>query len=200
MGCAVFTAFGAVRHSADLRGGERVAVVAAGGVGLNVVQIARAFGASPIIAIDVRDDKLEIASRLGATDVINARTSNVTAWVKELTDGGVDVAFEALGQTETFVQAFDIIRDGGRMVAVGIAAGKTAAPVEITRLVRRGLRIIGSYGARTRADMPEILRLADRGVFRPEAMVTERFSLDEAEAAYQALNRGDIVGRAIVVP
>jgi S-(hydroxymethyl)glutathione dehydrogenase/alcohol dehydrogenase len=200
MGCAVFTAFGAVRHSADLRGGERVAVVAAGGVGLNVVQIARAFGASPIIAIDVRDDKLEIASRLGATDVINARTSNVTARVKELTDGGVDVAFEALGQTETFVQAFDIIRDGGRMVAVGIAAGKTAAPVEITRLVRRGLRIIGSYGARTRADMPEILRLADRGVFRPEAMVTERFSLDEAEAAYQALNRGDIVGRAIVVP
>jgi succinate semialdehyde reductase (NADPH) len=175
-------------------------VVAAGGVGLNVVQIARAFGASPIIAIDVRDDKLEIASRLGATDVINARTSNVTARVKELTDGGVDVAFEVLGQTETFVQAFDIIRDGGRMVAVGIAAGKTAAPVEITRLVRRGLRIIGSYGARTRADMPEILRLADRGVFRPEAMVTQRFSLDDAEAAYQALNRGDIVGRAIVVP
>ena len=200
MGCAVFTAYGAVRHSADLRGGERVAVVAAGGVGLNVVQIARAFGASSVIAIDVRDDKLEIASRLGATDVINARTSNVTARVKELTDGGVDVAFEVLGHAETFVQAFDIIRDGGRMVAVGIAAGKTAAPVEITRLVRRGLRIIGSYGARTRADMPEILRLAERGIFRPEAMVTQRFSLDDADVAYQALNRGDIVGRAIVVP
>jgi S-(hydroxymethyl)glutathione dehydrogenase/alcohol dehydrogenase len=200
MGCAVFTAYGAVRHSADLRGGERVAVVAAGGVGLNIVQIARAFGASAVIAIDVRDDKLEIASRLGATDVINARTSDVTARVKELTDGGVDVAFEVLGHAETFVQAFDIIRDGGRMVAVGIAAGKTAAPVEITRLVRRGLRIIGSYGARTRADMPEILRLAERGIFRPEAMVTQRFSLDDADAAYQALNRGDIVGRAIVVP
>ena len=201
MGCAVFTAFGAVRHSADLRGGERVAVVAVGGVGLNVVQIARAFGASQIIAIDVRDDKLDIASRLGATDVINARTANVTEQVRQLTDGqGVDVAFEVLGRPETFVQAFDVIRDGGRMVAVGIAAGKTTAPVEITRLVRRGLRIIGSYGARTRADMPEILRLAERGIFRPEAMVTQRFSLDEAEDAYRALDRGDIIGRAIVVP
>jgi S-(hydroxymethyl)glutathione dehydrogenase/alcohol dehydrogenase len=201
MGCAVFTAYGAVRHSADLRGGERVAVVAAGGVGLNIVQIARAFGASQVIAIDVRDDKLAIALRLGATDVIDARAGNVTDRVKEITDGrGVDVAFEVLGRPETFIQAFEIIRDGGRMVAVGIAAGKTTAPVEITRLVRRGLRIIGSYGARTRADMPEILRLAERGTFRPEAMVTQRFSLDQADIAYQALNRGDIVGRAIVVP
>ena len=201
IGCAIFTAFGAVRHSADLRGGERVAVVAAGGVGLNVVQIARAFGASQIIAIDVRDDKLKIAARLGATDVINSRTENVGDRVKEMTDGrGVDVAFEVLGRPETFVQAVEIIRDGGRMVAVGIAPGKTAAPVEITRLVRRGLRIIGSYGARTRADMPEIIRLAAKGVFRPETMVTERFSLNDADVAYQKLNNGDIVGRAIVVP
>ena len=63
LGCAVFTAYGAVRHGADLRGGERVAVVAAGGVGLNIIQIAHAFGASQIIAVDVRDDKLEAARR-----------------------------------------------------------------------------------------------------------------------------------------
>jgi len=200
LGCAVFTAYGAVRHAADLRGGERIAIVAAGGVGLNVIQIGRAFGASQIIAIDVRDDKLEIARRLGATDVVNGATTDVVKQVRELTDGsGVDVAFEVLGRPETFTQAFEIIRDGGRMVAVGIAAGKTAAPVEITRLVRRGLRIIGSYGARTRADMPEVIRLAARGMFRPETMVTRRFPLSEADAAYQALNRGEIVGRAIVV-
>lgn len=201
LGCAVFTAYGAVRHGADLRGGERVAVVAAGGVGLNVVQIARAFGASQIIAIDVRDDKLEIARRVGATDVVNSRTTNATEYVREITDGhGVDVAFEVLGRPETFTQALEIIGDGGRMVAVGIAPGKTSAPVEITRLVRRGLRIIGSYGARTRADMPEIIRLAARGTFRPETIVTKRFPLVEADAAYQALDRGEIVGRAIVVP
>jgi succinate semialdehyde reductase (NADPH) len=200
LGCAVFTAYGAVRHGAELRGGERIAVVAAGGVGMNIIQIARAFGASQIIAVDVRDDKLEAARRLGATDVVNATSTDATARVRELTDGrGVDVAFEVLGLPQTFVQAFEIIRDGGRMVAVGIAPGRTTAAVEITRLVRRELRIIGSYGARTRSDMPEIIRLAAQGIFRPETMVTQRFPLTEADAAYAALARGEIVGRAIVV-
>jgi S-(hydroxymethyl)glutathione dehydrogenase/alcohol dehydrogenase len=201
LGCAVFTAYGAVRHGAELRGGERVAVVAVGGVGINVIQIAHAFGASQIIAVDVKDDKLEAARRLGATDLVNAATTDATARVRELTEGrGVDVAFEVLGLPQTFTQAFEMIRDGGRMVAVGIAPGRTTAPVEITRLVRRELRIIGSYGARTRSDMPEIIRLAAKGIFRPETMVTQRFSLAEADAAYKALARGEIVGRAIVVP
>jgi S-(hydroxymethyl)glutathione dehydrogenase/alcohol dehydrogenase len=200
LGCAVFTAYGAVKHGADLRGGERVAVVAAGGVGLNIIQIAHAFGASQVIAVDVADDKLAIAKKVGATDVVNGRTVNVTERVRELTDGhGVDVAFEALGRPETFVQALELIGDGGRMVAVGIAPGKTTAPVEITRLVRRGLRIIGSYGARTRADMPEIIRLAARGIFRPETIVTKRYTLDQADEAYTALDHGEILGRAIVV-
>jgi S-(hydroxymethyl)glutathione dehydrogenase/alcohol dehydrogenase len=200
LGCAVFTAYGAVRHAADLRGGESVVVVATGGVGMNIIQIARAFGASPIVGVDVRDDKLELATRAGATHVVNAATTDVSARVRELTGGrGVDVAFEALGRPDTFVQAFECLRDGGRMVAVGIAPGRSTAGVEITRLVRRELRIIGSYGARTRSDMPEIIRLAERGVLRPEAMVTARFRLADADAAYQALARGDIVGRAIVI-
>lgn len=199
-GCALFTAYGAVRHAAVLRPGERIAVVAVGGVGLNIVQVARAFGAAQIIAVDVRDEKLEAARRLGATDVVDARDSDAVARVRALTGGrGVDVAFEALGRPETFVQAFEMIRDGGRMVPVGIAPGRTTAPIEITRLVRRSLRIIGSFGARTRVDMPDILRLASLGAFRPETMVTDRFTLDDADAAYRALDRGDVVGRGIVV-
>lgn len=201
LGCAVFTGYGAVKHAAELRGGERIAVVAAGGVGLTIVQIAKAFGASQIIAIDIKDDKLAQARKLGATDVINSTTTNAAARVRELTNGvGVDVAFEVLGRPETFVTAFESIRDGGRMVGVGIAAGKSAAPIEITRLVRRGLRIVGSFGARTRADMPEVVRLAELGTFRPAEMVTQRFKLTEADAAYKALERGEILGRAIVVP
>lgn len=204
LGCAVFTAYGAVKHAAELRGGERVAVVACGGVGLNVIQVARAFGASQIIAVDVSDDKLRIARELGATDTVNAAVASpadVTKAVFEQTGGrGVDVAFEVLGRPQTFAQAVDLLGDGGRMIAVGIAAGRATAPVEITRLVRRGLRIIGSYGARTRADMPEILRLAERGTFRLETFVTRRYALTEAESAYQALSRGEIAGRAVVVP
>ena len=95
LGCAIFTAYGAVRHGADLRGGERIAVVATGGVGINIIQIAKAFGSSQIIAVDIRDDKLEAATRLGATDVVNAATTDATARVRALTDGkGVDVAFD----------------------------------------------------------------------------------------------------------
>src|SRR6185436_15597991 len=105
LGCAVFTAYGAVRHAADLRGGERIAVVACGGVGLNVIQIARAFGAAQIIAVDVNDEKLLIARQLGATDTVNVSgggVGDVTKKVFELTNGrGVDVAFEVLGRPET---------------------------------------------------------------------------------------------------
>ena len=200
LGCAVFTAFGAVHHGARIAAGERVAVVAVGGVGLNVIQMAAAAGASHVIAIDIDEQKLEAARRLGATATVNAKDPDAVERARRIAGDGVDVAFEVLGRPETFTLALDILGDGGRMVAVGIAAGRTTAPVEITRLVRRGLRIIGSYGARTRTDMPEILSLAQRGTIAPERIVTRRFPLDEADAAYQALARGEIVGRAIVVP
>jgi S-(hydroxymethyl)glutathione dehydrogenase/alcohol dehydrogenase len=200
LGCAVFTAYGAVRHSADLRTGESVAVVAVGGVGMNLVQVARAFGASQIIAVDIVDDKLEMARRLGATHTVNGARDNVVATVRELTGGmGVDVAFEALGRAETFIQASEVLRDGGRMVAIGIAPGTTTAPLEITRLVRRSQRVIGSYGARTRSDMPRVLDLAARGVFRPEDVVTRRYHLEQVDEAYKSLARGEIAGRAIIV-
>jgi S-(hydroxymethyl)glutathione dehydrogenase/alcohol dehydrogenase len=199
LGCAVFTAYGAVRHSADLRTGESVAVVAVGGVGMNLVQVARAFGASQIVAVDIVDEKLDMARRLGATHTVNGTRDNVVASVRELTGGaGVDVAFEALGRSETFIQASEVLRDGGRMVAIGIAPGTTTAPLEITRLVRRSQRVIGSYGARTRSDMPRVLDLAAHGVFRPEDVVTRHYALEQVDEAYTALTRGEIAGRAII--
>jgi S-(hydroxymethyl)glutathione dehydrogenase/alcohol dehydrogenase len=111
----------------------------------------------------------------------------------------VDVAFEALGRAETFIQASEVLRDGGRMVAIGIAPGTTTAPLEITRLVRRSQRVIGSYGARTRTDMPRVLDLAARGILRPEDVVTRRYHLEQVDEAYTALARGEIAGRAIIV-
>jgi succinate semialdehyde reductase (NADPH) len=200
LGCAIFTAYGAVRHQAELRAGETVAVVATGGVGSNIIQVARAFGAAQIIAVDVRDDKLDAARQLGATHTINASREEVGRTVLEMTAGrGVDVAFEALGRSETVLHAFGAVRDGGRVVIVGIAPGTTAVPIEITRLVRRGIRLIGSYGGRVRSDMPVVLRLAETGAIRPERAVTRRYRLHQAPEAYDALNRGEIVGRAIVV-
>jgi S-(hydroxymethyl)glutathione dehydrogenase/alcohol dehydrogenase len=200
LGCAVFTAYGAVRHAADLRAGETVAVVAMGGVGSNIVQIARAFGASRVIAVDISDEKLSGAESLGATETVNGAREDAVARVREITGGrGVDVAFEALGRAETFVQAIGMLEDAGRMVAVGSAPGATTAPVPITQLVRRSQRVIGSYGARTRSDMPRVVELASQGFLRPAEMVSRRYALEEVEEAYGALDRGEIRGRAIVV-
>ena len=90
-------------------------------------------------------------------------------------------------------------RDGGRVVVIGIAAGTTPAPIEITHLVRRGIRLQGSYGARVRGDMPEIVSLAAAGRISVTQPISRRYRLDQADEAYRALDRGQITGRAIVV-
>lgn len=201
LGCALLTAYGAVRHAADLRVGDHLAVIGVGGVGGSILQMARAFGASQLIAIDIKADKLELARRLGATDLVDAAKGDPVEQVLSMTSGrGVDVAFEALGQERTFEQAVAMVTDGGRMVAVGIAAAGTAARIDITRLVRRSLRVQGSYGARTRTDLPAVVELAARGIADPKAAVTRRFSLDEVNEAYELLARGQIAGRGVICP
>lgn len=199
LGCAAFTAFGAVRQS-RLQPGETAAIVATGGVGSSLIQVAKHAGASKVIAIDIADAKLAAAKDLGADETVNSAQEDAREAVLRLTDGkGVDVAFEALGHPATFSQAVTLLREGGRMVAVGIAAGKAAAEVEITPLVRRGQTIVGSFGARTREDLPQVVDMAAQGGYRVAEAVTRRYSLDQADEAYQALARGEITGRAIVV-
>lgn len=199
LGCAIFTAYGALTHNARLQPGETVAVVAIGGVGQSIVQLARAMGASTIIAIDVSDDKLAKARELGADEVINSRTVDPVAKVRELTDGaGVDVAFEALGLPQTFEQASRMLIDGGRMVAVGIAAGAATASVEITPLVRRGYHLMGSFGARTRVDLPAVVDLAGTGKINISDAVSREYRLDQVNEAFAALGRGEIQGRAVI--
>ena len=199
LGCAAMTGYGAVRRGADIKYGETVAVVAVGGVGSNIVQIARAFGASQVIAIDVADDKLEAVKAFGATATINSMTQDAREEVLKLTNGrGVDVSFEALGIPSTWNTALDVLAEGGRMVPIGLGAGRQTAEVEINRTVRRSQSILGSYGARTRQDLPAVVDLAARGIINYDDLVTRRFSLDEAAAGYEALRNRAIQGRAVV--
>ena len=199
LGCAAMTGYGAVRRGADLRFGETVAVVATGGVGTNIVQIAAAFGASQVIAIDVSDDKLAPMLDYGATAVVNSVTQDAREEVFRLTGGkGVDVAFEALGIPATWKTALDVLSDGGRMVPIGLGAGVQTAEVEINRTVRRSQSIIGSYGARTRQDLPAVVDLAARGIIHYQDVVSRRFSLEEAGAGYAALKNREVQGRAVV--
>jgi S-(hydroxymethyl)glutathione dehydrogenase/alcohol dehydrogenase len=200
LGCAVPTAYGAVKHQGEVGPGMTVAVVGAGGVGTNIVQVAHAFGAS-VIAVDIKDAALETAIKYGAAHGVNAAKGPPAAAIRELTGGrGVDVAFEALGRPETVLNAFDAVRDGGRVVVVGLASGNAAAQIEITRLVRRSITLKGSYGARMRSDVPDLIDLVAAGKIETAGLITRQFSLDEVNEAYDALNRGEITGRAMVIP
>ncbi|XP_074311381.1 uncharacterized protein LOC141647183 [Silene latifolia] len=199
LGCAVFTAYGAMVHAADVRGGDSIAVIGIGGVGSSCLQIARAFGASPIIAVDISDEKLEKAKAVGATHVVNALKEDAVEKVKELTGGlGVDIAIEALGKPRTFQQCTQSVRDGGKAVMIGLADVNARGEVDINRLVRRQVKIIGSYGARARQDLPKIVKLAETGTFDLKAAVSKVYNFEEANKAYQDLSEGTIIGRAVV--
>lgn len=200
LGCAVMTSYGALSRAAALRAGETVAVVAVGGVGQSTVRVAKALGASTIIAVDVDDEKLEAAIRAGATHAVNSMREDPVAAVKTITDGrGVDVSVEALGLPATFTTATKLLAAGGRMVAVGIAAGNATAEVEITPLVRRGQTIVGSFGARPRTDLPAVVSLSISGAIDTRAIVTRRYTLDAVNEAYTDLDNGHITGRALIV-
>lgn len=199
LGCAAMTAYGAVRRGADLRFGETVAVVATGGVGSMILKFAKVMGARQVIALDVDDDKLTAARTMGATHTVNLLTTNAREAVMEMTDGyGVDVAFEALGRPATWNTALDILADGGRMVPIGLGAGVQSAEVQINRTVRRSQSIIGSYGARTRVDLPAVVDMAARGLIEVDDVVHQVFSLDDVNLGYDKLRAGTMSGRGIV--
>jgi len=200
LGCALMTAFGAVKNAAQIRPGQSVAVIGTGGVGSNVISLARVFGAERVIAVDVREDKLAAARALGATDAIDARGADPVVQLQKLTSGrGVDVAIEAIGRPETVAQAFNMVADGGRAVVIGVAPADATASFTINKLVRRGIQIVGSFGCRVRTDMPELLALAAAGKIDVRASITRRYPLGKVQEAFEAMERGEIIGRAIVV-
>lgn len=200
VGCSAFTAFGAVRNVANVKLGQSVAVVATGGVGLSIIQFARAAGATQIIAVDIDDTKLATARAAGATDVVNSRDfDDPAAEILALSGGrGVDVAFEALGHSATFDTCINSVTDGGKVILVGIAPAGMQGQVDLARVVRRKIQILGSYGARARTDMPHVIELVRTGVVQPRELVSARYSPDQMDEAYRALARGEIVGRAVV--
>ncbi|KAG8373682.1 hypothetical protein BUALT_Bualt11G0050000 [Buddleja alternifolia] len=199
LGCAVFTAYGAMAHAAQVRPGDAIAVIGVGGVGSSCLQIARAFGASDIIAVDIQDEKLQKAKIFGATHTVNAQTEDAVTKIKEITGGrGVDIAVEALGRAQTFSQCVQSVRDGGKAVMIGLTLSGAKGEVDINHLVRRQIKVIGSYGGRARQDLPKLIKLAESGIFNLEAAVSRKCKFEEVGEAYKDLDKGSIIGRAVV--
>ena len=195
VGCAVTTGVGAVLYNARVEEGSSVLVIGAGGVGLNVVQGAVLAGANPIIVADVVPSKLEYARQFGATHTINAREQDVVAVAKELTEGrGVDYAFEVIGLVKTMEQGYEAIRKGGTFVIVGVAPANATMSFSPLWMMRDEKTIKATnYGsANIRKDMPILLDLYLAGRLKLDELITRRFTLDQINDAFAALERGEV--------
>src|SRR6266581_627582 len=201
VGCAVMTGVGAAINTAQVRPGSSVAVIGAGGVGLNIMQGAQLAGAAVIIAIDLNPSKLERATTFGATHTINAAEVEAVAAVRELTKGvGADFSFAAVGRPQTMRQCWEMARSGGTAVMVGVSPEGSELSLPANRVVREERRLMGSFygSARPHIDMPMILELYMAGKLKLDELVTHRFSLEKINEAVRSLESGEAVRPVIV--
>jgi S-(hydroxymethyl)glutathione dehydrogenase / alcohol dehydrogenase len=191
IGCGVTTGVGAALNTAKVQAGSTVAVFGCGGVGISIIQGARIAGAARIFAIDVSDEKLQLAKRFGATDAVPAQNAPKT--LLDATNGiGVDYAFEAIGIGAVVEAAIQATRRGGTTVAVGV--GKLTDSVKLNALVfpLSGKTLASSMfgSANPRYDFPRLLALYKGGKLDLEGMVTRTYTLDQAQEALSDLEQG----------
>lgn len=194
---AISTPYHAVKNRAQVRPGDSVVVFGCGGVGINVVQVASAAGAS-VIAVDVVDNKLDMAKKLGAQHTINASDKEDKALLKEirtLTGGGADIAIEAIGNPKTIVLASAAVKAGGLHCQVGYT--HHSVPMNAGRLMFREIEIKGSLGCRP-VDYPKIIEMVKTGKIQLEPVVTHKFKLEDIDKAFDLMRKGESL-RSIIV-
>lgn len=200
IGCSVATGVGAAVRHAHVEAGSSVLVVGCGGVGLNVVQGARLAGARMIIACDLLDNKLEYASRFGATHVINARSEDVIARVRELTGLGVEYAFDAIGSSVTTRQIVEALAPRGHAVIVGIPAFNTRAEVAPSDMVYMEKRLSGTYygSIRPAVDLGVLADLAMERRINLDDLVSRTYRFNEINEGFKLLAEG-AVARGVIL-
>lgn len=190
------TALHAVRTVAGLGMGETALVIGVGGVGINLIQVARIAGAD-VIAVDVVDEKLKLAEELGAFHVINAKSQRIAEEVMRATGGkGVDAIFDTVAVRETIDASIEALRRLGRIIYIGYQPGVDIA-VHPLKLIWHELKIMGSR-ASSKSELEDAVRLASSGRLR--LLVTHRFKLEEVNEALAKVARGEIMGRAVIIP
>ncbi len=193
---ALSTPYHAVKNRAQVRPGDTVVVFGCGGVGINAVQLAALCGGY-VIAVDIAERKLEWASKLGAAKTINAsKVEKVSKEIKKITGGGADIVLEVIGNPKTFEDAFDSVRIGGRLVAVGYTAD--AAAIVPGKIMFKELDVVGSLGCRP-VDYVPLIRMVEQGRIDLMKLVTHRFPLSEIHKAFEVMHEG-VSLRSIVVP
>ena len=201
IGCGVLTGVGAAINTADIKQGDTVAVIGCGGVGLNVIQGAVIAGASEIIAIDMLDNKLQMAKDFGATTLINASENDAVSKVMELTaQRGVDVAFEVIGLKQTIEQTLMMTRRGGEAVLVGVPRMEVMLELPaFFGVVLMAKTIKGCwYGSsNVQQDVPKLLQYYKEGKLKLDELISRRIAVDEVNDAFRAMEAGE-VARSVI--
>ena len=198
LGCRFVTSFRAVVDQGKVVAGQWVAVHGCGGVGLAAIMIANSLGAN-VVAVDIADDKLALAKRIGAAVTINARSvASVPEALTEATGGGAHVSLDALGHPETCFNSVLSLRRRGKHVQVGLMLGDHSTPtVPMSRIVAHELEILGSHGMQAHrydAMMPMILS----GKLKPELLIGKEISLEEAIDALISMDKFQGIGTTVV--
>ncbi|RAK56631.1 Zn-dependent alcohol dehydrogenase [Phenylobacterium deserti] len=199
IGCSVMTGVGAVIHTSQVRPGETVAVIGCGGVGLSAINGAAIAGAGRIIAIDMSPGKENLAKAFGATDFLLASEGDVVKQVIEMTRGGVQHSFEAIGLSKTAEQAFNMLRRGGTANIIGmIPVGQTISLMGAAFLGEK--RIQGSMMGSNRfpIDMPRLVDFYMSGKLKLDELVSRRIRLEDVNDAFAEMKRGEIARSVIV--
>ena len=200
-GCAVTTGFGVVENNAKLRIGESVVVFGAGGIGLNIVQAAALVSAYPIIAVDLHDNKLELARQMGATHVINSSSGDTRQQILDIVGNpGVDAFIDNTGQPTIIELGYQITKPQGRVTLVGVPRkGKNISIYSLPLHFGKGLS--GSHGGEAipQTDIPRYHQLFRTGRIQLKNLITNYYPLEKINEALDGVRSGAIAGRCLIV-
>jgi S-(hydroxymethyl)glutathione dehydrogenase/alcohol dehydrogenase len=198
IGCGVTTGVGAVMNTARVRAGEVVTVIGCGGIGLNAIQAAAIVGAGRVIAIDRVASKLDLARTFGATDTIDASAVDPVGAVLELTGGGVDHAFEAIGLSATAQQAFAMLAKGGTATVIGmIPLGESIQLDGFQFLLEKRIQGSNMGSNRFRVDMPQYVEWYLAGKLKLDELVSATMPIEKINDGFATLKAGEVARQLI---
>jgi alcohol dehydrogenase len=198
LGCRFATSFRAIVDQGQVSAGQWVAVHGCGGVGLSAVMIASALGAK-VLAIDISDEKLELATQLGAVDSLNVNSAaNVSDAIRDLTGGGAHVSVDAIGDAEVCCNSINSLRKRGRHVQIGLLVGEDSRPnIPMDKVLANELEILGSHGMQAYRYV-EMLEMIVAGKLSPERLIGKTISLEESISALTSMNDFSNTGVTII--
>ena len=201
LGCGVTTGMGAVTNTAKVKEGDTVAIFGLGGIGLSAIIGAKMAGASRIIGVDINTSKFDLATKLGATDLINPKDFDkpIQEVIVEMTDGGVDYSFECIGNVDVMRSALECCHKGwGESVIIGVAgAGQEISTRPFQLVTGRVWRGSAFGGVKGRSQLPEIVERYMAGEFALNDFITHTMSLEEINDAFDLMHEGKSIRTVI---